>query len=240
MRRLADLSFSQRLTLVMTLTSSLTLVMAGAGLLVFEATRSYGQARGDLTSLAKMVGAHSGAALAFGDRGAAQETLDALRSRPDIVCAGLYDAVARPFAGYCRVGSARFLPGEPGSDRLALDGRSLVLVRPVTLDGKRAGTVLVRASLDPMADRLRGYALTVLLMTLAAMGAAVLISARLQRIVSRPILRLADTARTVTRDGNYSLRVPRLGEDDLGILTAGLQRHARPHRGAGCGAAGGS
>jgi PAS domain S-box-containing protein len=87
------------------------------------------------------------------------------------------------------------------------------------LGGERAGTVLLRASLDPVAGRLRGYGLAVLLMTLAAMGAAVLISARLQRSVSRPILQLAETARAVTRDGNYSLRVPRLGGDDLGILT---------------------
>jgi PAS domain S-box-containing protein len=218
-RRLADLSIRHRLTLVMTLTSTLALVLAGAGLLVFEAVHSYGQARGDLVSLADMVGANSGAALAFGDRGAAQETLDALRSRPDIVCAGLYDNRSQPFAGYCRVGSARSLPGEPGGDRLALDGRSLVLVRRVTLDGERAGTVLVRASLGPMAERLRGFSLTLLVMTLVAMGAAVLLSARLQRTVSRPFLLLADTARTVTRDGNYSLRVPRLGEDELGILT---------------------
>jgi two-component system cell cycle sensor histidine kinase/response regulator CckA len=219
MRRLADLSFRHRLTLVMTLTSSLALVVAGTGLLVLEVVHSYGQARGDLTSLAEMVGANSGAALTFGDRTAGQETLDALRRRPDILCAALYDAVARPFAGYCRVDSSRELPTEPGQDRLALDGRSLVLVRPVNLAGERAGTVLVRASLGPMADRLRDYALTLLLMTLAAMGAAVLISSRLERTVSRPILQLAEAARAVTRDGNYSLRVPRLGQDDLGILT---------------------
>jgi len=219
MRRLADLSFRHRLTLVMTLTSSLALVVAGSGFLVLEVVHSYGQARGDLAALAEVVGANSGAALTFGDRTAGQETLDALRSRPDIVCAGLYDAVARPFAGYCRVDSSRELPTEPGQDRLALDGGSLVLVRPVNLAGERAGTVIVRASLGPMVDRLSDYALTVLLMTLAAMGAAVLISSRLERTVSGPILHLAETARAVTRDGNYSLRVSRVGDDDLGILT---------------------
>ncbi len=219
MLRLAELHFRHRLTLVMALTSSLALIVAGSGLLVFEAAHFYGQARGDLTSLADMVGANSGAALAFRDRSAAQETLDALRTRPDILCAGLYDDAARPFAGYCRAGSARELPAAPGPDRLSLDGESLVLVRSVILGGERAGTVLVQASLQPMVDRLRGYGLTVFLVTLAAMGASVLISARLQRSLSHPILQLAETARAVTRDGNYSLRAPRLGEGDLGVLT---------------------
>ena len=69
------------------------------------------------------------------------------------------------------------------------------------------------------AARSYGLALAVLLMTLTAMVAAVFLSAWLQRAVSRPILQLAATARAVARDGDYSLRVPRLGEDDLGLLT---------------------
>jgi two-component system cell cycle sensor histidine kinase/response regulator CckA len=213
------MSFRHRLILVLTLTSGLALVMAGTGLLVFEAVRSYGQARVDLASVADMVGANSAAALAFGDGAAAQETLESLRRRPDIVCAGLFDAGGRPFAGYCREGAPHSLPAEPGEDRLALDGRTLVLVRQVPVDGERAGTVLVRASLDPLTDRLLGYGLTILVMALLATAAAILLSARLQRTVSRPILLLAGTARSVTRNADYSRRVPRLGEGDLGTLT---------------------
>ena len=219
MRRLADLSLRHRLTLVMTLTTGLALVVAGSGLLVFEAAQLYRQCARDLASIAEMVGANSGAALAFGDQKAARETLKALRSRPDIVCAALYDASSRPFAGYCDSGADGSLPAAPGDDGLAFDGRSVLLVRPVLLDGERVGTVHVRASGGLLAGRLRGYALTVFLMTLVAMGAAVPISAWLQRSVSRPILQLADTARAVTQDDNYALRVPRLGTDELGILT---------------------
>jgi PAS domain S-box-containing protein len=70
-----------------------------------------------------------------------------------------------------------------------------------------------------MTGRFREYALAVLVMTLLATGAALLLSARLQRTVSRPVLLLAETARTVTRDGDYSRRVPHVGKDELGVLT---------------------
>jgi two-component system cell cycle sensor histidine kinase/response regulator CckA len=216
-RRLRDLSIRHRLTLVMVLTSSFALVMAGAGLLVFEGLHFYRDTRDDVVSLAEVVAANGSAALAFGDRTAAQETLEALRSRTGIVCAGLYDTEARPFAGYCRAGGGP-LPAGPGVDRLVLEGASLVLARPVTLDRDRVGTVLMRASLEPVLDHVRGYALTVLLTALVAIGAAALVSARLQCTVSRPILHLAATARAVTRDGDYSRRVPRLGNDELGDL----------------------
>jgi PAS domain S-box-containing protein len=217
--RLGDLSIRHRLTLVMTLTTGLALIVAGAGLLVFEAAQAYRSTGRDLASIAEMVGAHSGAALAFNDRTAAQKTLDTLRSRPEIVCAGLYDAGSQPFAGYGYSGTADSLPAVPGDDRLAFEEHSLLLVAPVFLEGERTGTVYVRASLVPLAAKLRGYGLTVLLMTLAAMASAVPISRRLQHSVSRPILQLAETAQAVTRDGNYSLRAPRLGTDELGILT---------------------
>jgi len=217
--RLGDLSFRHRVTLVMTLTTGLALIVAGAGLLVFEAAQAYRRTARDLASIAEIVGAHSGAALAFNDRAAAQETLDTLRSRPEIVCAGLYDAGSRPFAGYCHTGTADSLPAAPGGDGLTFDEHSLLLVTPVLLEGERTGTVYVRTSLVPMAATLRGYGLTVLLMALAAMASAVPISRCLQRSVSRPILELAETAQAVTRDGNYSLRVPRLGTDELGMLT---------------------
>jgi len=216
---LGDLSIRHRLTLVMTLTTGLALIVAGAGLLVFEAAQAYRSTGRDLASIAEMVGAHSGAALAFNDRTAAQKTLDTLRSRPEIVCAGLYDAGSRPFAGYGYSGTADSLPAVPGDDRLAFEEHSLLLVAPVFLEGERTGTVYVRTSLVPMAATLRGYGLTVLLMALAAMASAVPISRCLQRSVSQPILELAETAQAVTRDGNYSLRVPRLGTDELGMLT---------------------
>jgi len=218
MRRLRDLSIRHRLTLVMVLTSSFALVLAGTGLLVFQSLRLYRDTRDDVVSLAEVMAANASAALAFGDRGAAQETLEALRSRAGIVCVGLYDVQARPFAGYCRDGEG-LVPATPGRDRLVRDGRFLVLVRPVVLDRDRVGTVLVRASLEPVLDHLRGYALTVLLTALIAIGAAALVSVRLQRTVSGPILQLAATARAVTRDGDYSRRVPRVGKDELGDLT---------------------
>jgi PAS domain S-box-containing protein len=206
-------------TLVMTLTTGVALVATGAGMVAFEAVQAYRRTSRDLRSIAEMVGATSGAALAFNDPAAAQETLDALRSRPEIVCVGLYDAAGRPFAGYGYSGTAESLPTTPGSDRLAFHEDSLLLVAPVRLDGERTGTVYVRASLVSLAATLRGYGLSVLLMTLAAMALAVPIARRLQHSVSLPILQLAETAQAVTRDGNYSLRVPRLGSDELGVLT---------------------
>ena len=55
---------------------------------------------------------------------------------------------------------------------------------------------------------------------LASIAAASLISARWQRLVSEPILRLADAAGAVARSKDYSVRVASPGGDEMGTLTA--------------------
>jgi signal transduction histidine kinase len=56
----------------------------------------------------------------------------------------------------------------------------------------------------------------------ALMGVALLaglvLSDRLQRLVSAPLAGLARTARAVTRGRDYSLRATRTGDDELGTL----------------------
>jgi len=51
---------------------------------------------------------------------------------------------------------------------------------------------------------------------------AFLISARLQRVISEPILELARTARNVAQDRNYSIRVPNRRTDEIGTLVNGF------------------
>jgi len=48
---------------------------------------------------------------------------------------------------------------------------------------------------------------------------AYLLSATLQGTISRPILALAQTAKVVSDRHNYSVRAPKLGADELGLLT---------------------
>jgi len=52
-----------------------------------------------------------------------------------------------------------------------------------------------------------------------ALVAAYLLSRVLQGTISQPILALAETARAVSTRQDYSVRAPKLGEDELGTLT---------------------
>ena len=92
------------------------------------------------------------------------------------------------------------------------------LARDGVNDGKRFGSVLLRSDLAALARRGRAQLLIVGVLLVMALGVAVLMSSRLQAIVSDPVIALASTAGEVTRRGDYSLRATRMTDDELGDL----------------------
>jgi signal transduction histidine kinase/DNA-binding response OmpR family regulator len=80
------------------------------------------------------------------------------------------------------------------------------------------GTVVVRSDLEELWERVGDYARTVALVVFGASVLSLALVARLQRIVSKPVVNLTQTARAVTSQQNYSLRATRYGNDELGIL----------------------
>jgi PAS domain S-box-containing protein len=175
-----------------------------------------------LTTDAEIVGYNGLSALLQQDRKAAAGGLAALRAEPHVRAAAIYDPDGKLFVAYPPQGGSRaFSPPptnaglQPGT-RLRL-GR-LEVYRPIALDGTSAGGVYVVSDLSEIGTRLARYGALVLLVSLAALAIAVSISSRYQETVSGPILELARTARTVSREEDYSARAPPAGADEIGGL----------------------
>ncbi|MGH8056537.1 MAG: sensor histidine kinase, partial [Candidatus Entotheonellia bacterium] len=62
----------------------------------------------------------------------------------------------------------------------------------------------------------------VAIVMVAASFVAFVLSSRLQHVISGPIMRLAQTARIVSLEKNYSLRAVKYGQDELGLLIDGF------------------
>ena len=85
--------------------------------------------------------------------------------------------------------------------------------------GEPAGTVYIRSDLQEMNHRLKRYAGIAALVLLACLIAAHLAASLFQRAVVNPIVHLAEIARIVSRDKNYSIRANATGNrDEPGIL----------------------
>ena len=113
------------------------------------------------------------AALAFNDRRAAQEYVNAIRANPQIEAAAIYDAGGNLFVSYKQSPDVT-LPADVHPDVPRFNGDRLVVAVPVTEGGASLGTVYLRGFTEPFALRLQRYGVIGLLMTMASVVVAVL------------------------------------------------------------------
>ncbi|MGH9363587.1 MAG: sensor histidine kinase, partial [Thermoanaerobaculia bacterium] len=94
----------------------------------------------------------------------------------------------------------------------------LYLARPVAVQGERVGTVVVKSGLSEIRARVARYAGIAALVLAASSLAAFLLSSRLQRLISEPILSLVRTARAVAERKDFSVRAEPEGSGEVGLL----------------------
>jgi len=220
---LSNVPIRRKLMLIVLLTTGGTLLLAGSALILFNVVQFKKEMAIDLTSLADIVARNSTAVLSFSDAAAGAETLRSLSARKPIVAAALYDRDGKLFARYLP-GKQLAFPARPGPDGAAQVEGGLVVFRPVEIKGERIGTVYLRSDLSELMSRVNVQAIAVGAVFLASGLAALFLSSGLQRLVSAPVLDLAETARALSETEDYSLRAEKRGDDELGQLVEAFNR----------------
>ncbi|MGD8573582.1 MAG: EAL domain-containing protein [Gammaproteobacteria bacterium] len=224
MKRLRDMGIRARLTLGSLVTTGLALVVASAAFLAVDIYFVRSDLAEDLTVKADVVAANSRAALTFSDHQYAREALQALSMEPDVVEAVLFDRNGKRFAAFARSGqpseeATRF--ARSGPTRLFGNG-SLVIVRPVTLDGDVLGHIYVRTDLTSIYHRYYAYlAILCVIILLAGLMAYSLFN-RMQRRISAPLVDLSRSIDRVIGERDYGVRVQKAADDEIGGLIDGF------------------
>ncbi len=214
-----NLPVKYKLRLIIMLTVGLTLVLACAAFIVSDQIAYRSEMRNSLGILAEIFGSNNTATLTFGDNKAAEDLLAGLRAKRAIVAAFLYSADGQLFAGYRRGTD----PNEPQAPGVRAEGSwfesgRLKVFKSVNLNGQRIGTVYLESDLGELDARLKKLTMMVGAILLAAFWLGLVLSSRLQRVISEPIAHLADTARIVSEQKNYAARAVKQADDDLGRL----------------------
>lgn len=177
----------------------------------------------DMAVLAEIVSDNSQAALSFDDPAVAKTILAALRANRQIVRAILYDAQGQRFASYERDSVREFpLPVTSQDKNGKFLGGRFAVVRDVVLEQRKLGHLYLESDLTAWTKSLRNYVYVFLLLGLLSVGLTFVLAVFLQRIVTKPIAHLAETAREISRGGDYRIRAKKLTEDELGVLVDGF------------------
>ncbi len=216
---LRDLPIRRKLSLAMLGTTLVVLVAACGALLAYQYAASRKELARHLTAIADVLALNSTAALSFARPDDAKETLQAISAKPSIEVAGIHDETGALFATYSRDEGNTPFPATPEPDGVRFAPNHLVVVRPVTLDDKRLGTLYLRADLTEITARLRANAQIAGFVLLGSLALALVLSTVLQRAITRPISALTDTAKAIADTRDYAARAQKHGTDEIGTLT---------------------
>jgi signal transduction histidine kinase/DNA-binding response OmpR family regulator len=223
MHRSQESSISRKLTGMNMLVSGAALLLACSAFVAYDLVTFRAVEVSNLSTQAQMAASNSISALLFDDPGAAQSTLSALKTTPNIKSAGIYRFDGHSFAAYRRDQGGQIpalppvLPGETEAHRF--EGNQVVLVRAIMSEGKPIGIVYIQSDSQMLNARLERYAGISVVVLAASLLAALLVSSMFGRSVAEPIVHLAGIARVVSRDKNYSVRATPSGSSgELTVL----------------------
>lgn len=218
----ANLSIRGKLVVIIVASTVLSLA-AGFAVTISTGVRDLQQDLIETTeTVAQAAGQYSAVGLAFDDREEAQGALASLRVFEIVELAVLYDLDRRPFVIYAREGVAASPPSFEAVTGTGIRGSGVHSWNPVVFKDKRYGTIYVRASTDQLSERVRTYLYRMLGLGVLLLGFSLFFALLLQRFISRPLVELAAVAARISRDNDYSVRVHKKGEDEIGALYDGF------------------
>ncbi len=219
MRAYRDISIRHKLQGIVLVSCGVALLVSAAAFTLYDRTTFLRAKTNDLRTSAKMIGSNSTAALTFHDSKSAQETLSALQAIPHVMRACIYDSDGKVFAKYSRdpseIGACPLIARGEGS---AVVARRMFLCQNIGLNGESVGSIYIEADLADLEERSRRFMVIDALVLLASLAVALVLSYRLQRVISEPIRELAKTASAVSAQKNYSIRAIKRGQDEIGGL----------------------
>ncbi len=241
-KRFHSYSLREKLTFIILITSACSLVIASFAYFINDAVSFRHGLRNNQRILATIVGKNTEAAVNFNDPKAAEETLSGLAANPTIIAAYVITGSGELLARYSRKGvpehdlplrfvesrgARKVLPDELAALNavqnklfdVSLQQKSVVQVSD---NNQLISTIVLISDVSELQARILRSLEIFLFILSGSLLVAYLLSHRLQRLISAPVLQLADTMKLVKEQQNYSLRAIRQSDDELGELMSGF------------------
>jgi signal transduction histidine kinase/ActR/RegA family two-component response regulator len=227
---------------IMLLTSGAVLVMVSLAFVIDDTLTFRSAMVKDQQILANIIANNTTAAVVFNDPNAASETLGGVSANSHIIAAAIITPENELFSNYVRKGikpedfgitlisegrgkrvqAADLEAFARKQDLLLSRNASIKTVVPYFVDNDEVSTIVIVSDVQELKARLLRTSALLGAVLICALVIAYIISSRLQKIISGPILHLEAIMDQVTRNKNYTLRADQSGNDEVGKLINGF------------------
>jgi len=167
---------------------------------------------------AKLIAENCVTTLMFNDTEGASRILQTLNKIPNITFARIYDKDSLVFAN---------LSGNNGNyddDKLLIQNNiqtendHIIFNEPIKYDNQQYGTLCMVVSTKFIQEKIFRYLVSDGIILIIVIILAIILATKFQKIVSSPILKLAQFAEKISGSSNYQLRIDKITNDETGIL----------------------
>ena len=226
MKKFRNISIRHKLTLIIVAISSVSLLLASIAFITADRINTRKSLGNNLRTMAEIIAANSAAALLFGDTSAAEENLGFLQGQEHIEAVVIFGLDGSEFVSYRKESTGHTHPRKPDfetSNTLFRDNH-VEFLSNITHEGETIGVVYIRSDTKAVRERLVWFLGIVCVVLLTSLLVTLMLSARMQRIITDPLLRLSAIARQISTEKNYALRVVGEGKDELGNLVVDFNK----------------
>jgi len=224
MKGILDLPIKWKMVCMLMAVSFFTLLLA-CGLFAINDLRMFKtNMLRNLSVLAEAVGKNNQAALRFGDEEAALQILSSLEAEHQIYYAALNTHQGNLWVQFKPYKKNQLEEIQEVSSNWISDffNERVEIRHSIVIKGEKIGEILIKAELSEYKALLNTYFLFGLIIFVTALGLSLIISIKLQAIISKPILDLAETTKRLSGHHDYSVRVSHVSKDEIGTLYLGF------------------
>ena len=226
--RFSDIPIQRKVMSIMVLQSTIVLILVSLAVVINVAIVKHGEIKDDIASLTEIVAINASSALIFDDRKAAQETLSGLKDKKQIISAYIFDSKDSVFVQYISDNSTHYKnPAELLGEAIENDGgllwdSDIDIVKNIVVDEQIIGKVLIRSDLSLLVSQLNHFIIIIVFVFLSALLITYVLSNSLQGVITKPVIKLAQTMQQVSSNADYSLRVEKQSMDEVGTMIEGF------------------
>ncbi|OQW91486.1 MAG: hypothetical protein BWK79_16735 [Beggiatoa sp. IS2] len=236
---LKKIRFKDKLRFIILLTSGIVLLSASTAFVINDLVNFRSNMVTELFILADQIGINSTAGLAFDNSQTATENMAALKANTHIIVAHIFSKNGKPFASYYREQNLQnelspdltieqYYYKNKEAQKAIADGHFFyndfveIFKKIINNKGKPIGTVYIRSDLEAFNQYLLRAGTIVITIFLVSLLLAFFLASKLQQMVTIPINNLLVAMRQVSKDRDYTLRVNKISDDELGRLADGF------------------
>jgi two-component system sensor histidine kinase/response regulator len=216
--RLNHLPIRYKLIILMMLCSTAVALILGCAFAVQDFISAKKGMQGDMQLLTGVIGESNTIPLIYDQLESADYKLSALQENNNVELACLYYDYGELFTQYTGKSTQLTCPSAPPPDGVILTNHLLSITQTVMYGGYPAGTIYIYSNLNSIWQDTYTYLGYTFLFVLFAMGLSFALAQFLQQFIAEPIASLALTTKQLCDSDDYSTRVPKHSDDEIGRL----------------------